>query len=73
MLQNKTYSRKKSISSYGDGELLVRGVHGLNDGTELLHEELQLAFVQFYVFCHQNCYLYRFKHITRFNKLNSRY
>lgn len=33
------------------------GVHGLNDAAELLHEELQLAFVLLDIICHQNSHL----------------
>lgn len=41
----QTHRCKKPVSSYGDGELLIAGVHGLNDATERMHEELQHALV----------------------------
>lgn len=52
-----TYSCKESISSNGNGQLSVCRVHGLNDATELLHEELQLVFVLLNISCHQHCNL----------------
>lgn len=32
----------------------MRRVHGLNDAAELLHEELQFAFVLLNILCHQH-------------------
>lgn len=53
----ETHPCKESISPYGNGQLFVCGLHGFDDAAELLHEELQLAFVLFYIISHQNCNL----------------
>lgn len=53
----ETHACEESISSYCDGQLFVCGFHGFDDAAELLHEELQLVFVLFNVFSHQNCNL----------------
>lgn len=51
---NKTHRGKKSISSYGNGELFVRRVHSPDNSAKLLHEELQLAFMLLNIFSHQD-------------------
>lgn len=45
MHADKTHGGEESVSSDGDGQLFVRGVHGFDDAAELLHEELQLVLV----------------------------
>lgn len=50
---NKTYTRKESVSPYGNGQFFMCRVHGSNDAAELLHEELQCAFVLLNIRSHQ--------------------